>query len=157
MSKPWKLNFNKKIQTQSINSKISGKNLKDNNFSIKNLLNKIETKMLPSLSFQPGLEKCQKNTKILHSLLTQKKSVNKPWLPIISFTSLLKNTINSQKICKTSWLKIKFWENYMVFLTILVLIWKKLKLLKNNNFKIIRLNVENFKLKLRSCRLRELN
>lgn len=152
MSKPWKPNFKKKTPTQSINSKIFAKNSKDNSSSTKNSSNKTETKMPPSLNSLPDSGKCLKNTKTLHSLSIQKKSANKPWLPTINFTNWPKNTINFQRTCKTSWLKIKFLESCMVFLIILVLIWKKSKLQKSNNFKTTKLNAENFKLKLRSWR-----
>lgn len=133
MSKLWKPNFRKKTPTQLINLKISDKNLKDNSSWIKNLYNKTETKMPPLLNFPPGSEKCPKSTKIPHFLLTLKKLVSKPWLHTISFTNLLKNITNCQKTCKTSWLKIKFWENCTEYLIILVLIWKKLKSPKNRS------------------------
>lgn len=157
MSKPWKPNFNKKTPIQSINSKIFGKNLKDNSSSTKSLSNKIETKMPLLPNFLPGLGKCLKNTRILRSLWIQKKSASKLWLLTISFTNLQKSTISFQRTCKTSWLKIKFLESCMVFLIILVLIWKKSKLQKSNNFKTTKPNAENFKHKLRSWRQKEPN
>lgn len=45
----------------------------------------------------------------------------------------------------------------MEFQTISVSIWKKLKLQKNNNFRTTKHNLENFKLRLRNCKLKEHN